>query len=350
LLTGLALFVQGLLAWRAGAQVQDLPSSPVATLAAGEVRVSGTVRPAGVLLVSPLQSRDCVYYRARVREEQAVAGGEGGRTGHDLLDEARGVGFFLDDGSGRIRVLVRGARWDVPDVFRGDSSLTGEPPEGLDPNRGPATRADLPTSREAAIAALLTVRGGDDEGLLAASGLAPTPLGDVGWGRREYREARLEPGQAVTIVGTAVPYGQLDDPSEADAWQPGAALEDPEIAADVAAAQARGGLASSPEAAWGNAAIPGFGIGHPTRPPTLDAAARQLPTAPTATEQQVRMTFDIGPDDLVLAATPDGPLAILAGTPGQAVGRDRSRAWLGVAGAGLALVCAVGLAVLVSAA
>ena len=42
---------------------------------------------------------------------------------------------------------------------------------------------------------------------------------------------------------------------------------------NVAEARAAGILRATPEEAWGNAAIPGFGIGRPTRPPELDPGA-----------------------------------------------------------------------------
>ena len=42
------------------------------------------------------------------------------------------------------------------------------------------------------------------------------------------------------------------------------------IAANIAEARAAGILLTDPEDAWGNAAIPGFGIGRPTRQPELD--------------------------------------------------------------------------------
>ena len=38
-------------------------------------------------------------------------------------------------------------------------------------------------------------------------------------------------------------------------------IDDPEVAADLAEARAEGTLVDDPAAAWGNAAIPGFGSG-----------------------------------------------------------------------------------------
>lgn len=99
-----------------------------------------------------------------------------------------------------------------------------------------------------------------------------------GSGGRRYREARVEPGQQVTILGLAVPFGDLDasDPSGIYDLSP----SDPTIAAELDDARSAGGLADSPEEAWGNAAIPGFGIGEPVRPPELDPAARPSRSRP----------------------------------------------------------------------
>ena len=87
----------------------------------------------------------------------------------------------------------------------------------------------------------------------------------------------------MTIVGTALPFGHLPDPFGADrmdrAADPLTGLDDPEVAAEVAAARAAGTLLT-PEEAWGNAAIPGFGIGRPVREPELDPEADRPVLAP----------------------------------------------------------------------
>ena len=129
--------------------------------------------------------------------------------------------------------------------------------------------------RAAAIADLLTVH--DPR---STTGSPAWPGFEQGIARREYRESRLEPGDAVTIVGRALPFRDLDDPAGADLGLGGSDLEaDPEIAADMAAARAPGTLADDAEAAWGNAAIPGFGIGQPVSEPAIDPAADPLPLA-----------------------------------------------------------------------
>ena len=72
------------------------------------------------------------------------------------------------------------------------------------------------------------------------------------------------PGDPVTIVGRALPFSDLADPTGADIdVASDVDADDPEVAADLAEARASGALVDDPAAAWGNAAIPGFGIGRP---------------------------------------------------------------------------------------
>lgn len=334
---GLLLFGRGLGAYRDALRVRDQASARIGTLPAGEVRLSGTVAAGALTLVSPLQSRPCVYYRASIVEEGA--GDEGSRT---LLAEERAVAFFLEDATGRVRVLPGRAEWDVPDRFDERTGLGGDEPAGLERNAGPAVRASEP-DREAAVAALLTVR------LPRVEGWWPTALGGVRR-RRRYREARLEPGETATVVGAALPYRDLADPEHAMLADGAIAADDALVAEEVAEARAAGRLASSPEEAWGNAAIPGFGIGRPTRPPELDAGALPPPPADASFAARAASLFEIEPDELVVAATASRPLAIYAGDPGAAVAREEQTFFVGLLGAVLAIISAVALALLLGAA
>jgi hypothetical protein len=176
-------------------------------------------------------------------------------------------------------------------------------------------------------------------------------LGLTGSGRRTYREARIEPGDVVTLVGYVEPFDQLPDPTGADDASFGDAgdpLADPAIAADLAAARAAGDLADSPEEAWGNAAIPGFGIGRPVRTPELDDGANALPIADAATAARIERTFEIPPEQLVLVAAADVPLLVTIGAPAQAAAREQDRFVLGLVGACVAIASAVALALTVS--
>jgi len=361
---GLWLLVRGFGAHEDATRLADTATSTISSIAVGEVRISGVVEPAELVLRSPLQSETCVYYRARVRE-----GDRGERR--TVMDEVRAVGFRVRDASGEIRVFPRGAAFDVPLRFDDADDGTGMSPPGLAPRYGPAVEPGTP-DRESLVAQLLTVRpslGHPGSSGTSGSVLDPgtsasferslldrvgLPAMTTGRRRREYEEARIQPGETVTIVGTALPFDQLPDPDGADLADggdgyPGAmvppqvALQDPEIAADVAAARAAGILETDPEEAWGNAAIPGFGIGLPVREPELDDGTRALPIADAPTAERFERTFEIDPAAIILAATPDRPLLISAGSPSVAIARHEDRFLLGLLGAALAIASAIAL-------
>lgn len=353
LVGGVVLLFRGFGGYRRAARIGDTATSTISALAVGEVRVTGAIEPAEVQLTSPLQSRPCVYYRSTVLQSE-------GRSTRRIFDEERSVGFRVRDESGSLRVFPLGATWDVPDRFADhDRLLEGRPVE-LNLRTGPAVRmADVdPTDpaaagtgpseavREMQIADLLTVRSAADGGLGGDPSLTGTG------GGRQYREATLAVGDVVTVVGTVLPFDQLPDPTGADeesaiGGRLGAADADPEIAADLAAATAAGTLAGDAKAAWGNAAIPGFGIGRPVSAPVLDPDA-DAPTiaaeAAARAAESAHRTFDIEPEALVLAAGPVSPLLIAAGPPGASVGRGDRTFLIGLLGAVLSIASAMALA------
>lgn len=317
ILLGLGALWRGLRAQRRGARVEGLATSRIATLAAGEVSVSGTVETAGVTLISPILARECIYYDAKIR----AANDENETSWSDT----RAVGFFVRDPSGSIRVLPRAARWDVPLDVDDSSGLTR--PMGGAPDAPGA----LPLTETFSGLAILA----------AASEKAP----------QRMTEAVLEPGDPVTVVGYALPYRDLADPASADAFMAVDAA-DAEVAGDIAEARAVGLLEGSAAEAWGNAAIPGFGIGEPTRPPELDLAAAQTTasartTAPgdtTASGTLPASQFEIPEDALVLVSTAEVSLFIAGGVPRDVATRSSDAFLLGLLGAVLAIGSAIVLA------
>ena len=237
---------------------------------------------------------------------------------------------------GRLRVFPRGARFDAPLRFQAETGTLGDEPAGLDIRRGGSTQvAEL--DRAVAAAELLRVRAPDEWSPFAGVGDAD--------GRRSYREARLEPGDAVTIIGRAIPFSELSDPAGADiANGSGDGPDDPEVAADLAAARAAGTLADDPARAWGNAAIPGFGIGRPVAEPEIDPAADRLPLASPDEAARAARTFEIAPETLVLAAVDEVPLLIAYGEPAAIAERDQTRLLVGLFGALLAIGSALVMA------
>ena len=254
--------------------------------------------------------------------------------------EERSIGFRVRDATGALRVFPRDATFDAPILFEGQADLSGDEPSGLDIRRGGSTRpAEL--DHETAVATLLEVRDPATEPDWAGPA-RPTR-------RRSYREARLAPGDPVTIVGRALPFSDLADPDAADSGSGSAiALDDPEVAADLAAARASGTLAGSAAEAWGNAAIAGFGIGRPVSAPAIDPDADPLPLADAEAAANSARRFEIEPETLVIAASAEVPLLIAFGIPGAVVARGRDRFAVGLLGALLAIASAMVLAISVS--
>jgi hypothetical protein len=330
---GLWLLARGLMEHHVSIRVGDTSTSTISSLAAGEARISGVVEAAEMTLVSLLQSVPCVYYRATIARDGDAP------MGNDVVEE-RSCGFRVRDATGSIRVFPRGARIDAPLRFDDETGAMGDEPPGLSMRTGGATRISEP-DRATAIAELLTVREPD---------VAARPGAMRGMDRGVYRETRLEPGDPVTVVGRALPFSDLSDPVAADYGTEADRLDrDPEIAADLAAARAAGLLAANAADAWGNAAIPGFGIGRPVAAATIDPGANRLPLASAEEAASARATFHIAPETLVVAASAEVPLLIAYGTPGEIVQRSQVRYLLGLAGAVLAIVSAMVLAVLINA-
>ncbi len=342
LIGGIVLFARGLMAYRRDRLISSVATSSLDGIAAGEVRVSGVVEPIDGTLISPLQSVPCVWYRARVETT-----GDNSRV---LLDEEQSREFRIRDETGDIRVVPRGARWEIRTVFDERTSWTGAEPAGLRRRAGAAFAATLEQDpermteleRQTAAQALLTVQR-------PATG-TPSDDWDQGGGSflsaqrsqgRRYREARLEPGQTVTVLGQAWPWGEVQE--VVLAWNPSDNVER-DIAADLAVARQMGLLAGSPEEAWGNAAIPGFGIGAPTSMPELDPNARhpEVPDDP-AVHEQALAKYDIPDEELVLSRGLRGGMAVYLGAPQKATQHHDEAFLLGVVGAVMAALCAFAL-------
>jgi hypothetical protein len=342
IVAGLFLLARGFSGFLAGRRVSGTSTSRISALAVGEVLVSGAAEPVELTLVSPLQSAPCLYYRARVRESS-----DG--DGRDLFAEERAVGFRVRDASGTVRVFPRGARFDVPNCYDESSgSWDGDPP-GLLPRTGSAFGPG--PDRESQIAALLTVRDpGHDPWARASSSGGAMVLGlgsrlGASTGRRHYQEARIEPGDLVTVIGQVLPFSELDDPASANlddgSTDP---TTDPEIAADLAAARSSGMLADTPAEAWGNAAIEGFGIGRPVRQPVLDPAATPPPPPDPSIAARAAAAFEIAAGDLVIAASDQVPLIVSIGAPAETIARSQLRFVVGLLGAVLAIASGMALA------
>jgi hypothetical protein len=334
---GAMLFARGLAAYRRGSVLASIATSRIDALAVGEVRITGTVEPLAETLISPLQSAQCVWYRSSIvdsgRDHQST-----------VFEEERSAEFQVRDTTGTVRVIPRGGRWELAAAFDESSGVFGDEPIGLRRRVGPASAAVSDFDRDAAIADLLTVHTAAPDAGDASGGPSLGPLLGNAGGQRHYREARLEPGQTVTIIGYVRPFAEVAGDDEPEAGSD----DDPAIGADLQEAREAGLLAHNPEEAWGNAAISGFGIGRPVRQPHLDPGADDLPPADDRQAQRAERIFTIAPDTLVLSSDPGTPLVVYAGEPAEARAYDRGAFYRGLAGAGLLTISAAGLAVMLN--
>lgn len=338
---GLGIFVRGLMSYRQGARLGSIATSSTLGMAAGEVRLTGTVEALGITLVSPLQSTPAVWYRSRIVES--------GRNEIEVFREERSVEFALRDRTGFVRVIPREARWEIPTTFHESTDLMGDPPPALDRRVGPSSAVAPDDDREAAVARLLTVQPipTADPGDPGDTGDAGIPvLGTISGGRR-YEESRLEPGQVITVVGFALPFGALPGQPDAETVFDSPASLDPTLAAELAEARAAGQLASSAQEAWGNAAIPGFGIGQPTETPVLDADARPLPMADAAQVVRAERLFEIPADELVVSSAPGTGLMVCLGRPEEVTAAHDRSFLVGMGGAAVATLSVLALALMI---
>ena len=164
-----------------------------------------------------------MYYRSTVKadrdDSQRRSSTRSGRSGSGSATPRRCARLSAQCPLGRAaafrRPLVEHGRCPARTAIR-----TGSPYQLAEPDR------------EALIADLLT----PDVPLDAGS-----PLYGDGSSDRQYVEARIEPGDTVTIVGRALPFGALADPSEADVGGGGVLpADDPEVLMNIAEAREAG--------------------------------------------------------------------------------------------------------------
>ena len=226
---GLVLMVRGMDDYRSSLRVADTSTSSIASIAAGEVRISGTIEMAETTLVSPIERVPCVYFRTTVEEGRTPLS-----SGHRSTEE-RSIGFRVRDATGSIRVFPHGARVDAPEKPPSFEAFRGTDPAPADAAQDGAAAVDPegPGALENAVEDAMVIASA----VPSRTAWTSTPGMD---GSQRYHEIRLEIGDPVTIVGRALPFGDLPDPTAADAGSGSdPVLDDPEIAADIAAAPPR---------------------------------------------------------------------------------------------------------------
>lgn len=162
---GASLFVRGFGLWRRRRTIEDTPTAKVRSMALGRVELQGVARPRDRLR-APLSGVGCVWFRYRIERES----GSGKNRRWTILDagDSSEHPFYLEDGTGRVRVEPMGAAIEIPAQL----SETDPPLEG-------------------ALASFVAGRSLRVTGLLGGSA------------RLRITEARLHEGDPVYVHGVA---------------------------------------------------------------------------------------------------------------------------------------------------
>jgi len=108
---GIYLFFSGFTKFRKKQLIEDIPTSTVRGMAMGLVELYGKAKGEN-LLTSPLTKTKCVLYQYKIEEYRSS-----GKSGHWVM-VASGNSFlrpfWLDDGTGRVRVITKDAEIILP--------------------------------------------------------------------------------------------------------------------------------------------------------------------------------------------------------------------------------------------
>ena len=259
---GLIILGRGMAGQRRAARLGDTSSSTISAMAVGEVRVSGVVEPAELALTSPLQSVACVYYRAKVTEERD-------RSERTILEEERAVGFRVRDASGDIRVFPGGPSFSCPTCTRSraGSWATSRSGSGHGPGApsGRRTRSARPWSRSSSPSIPRAIPFGSD-GARRRPPRRPLPRGRPAALPRGADRAgpdRDDRRHGAAVRPAARSHRRRRGHRAAEASTPPAGSPTRRSRPTSPRHGRPALLETDPTEAWGNAAIPGFGIGRP---------------------------------------------------------------------------------------
>jgi hypothetical protein len=133
LILGLVAFFLGFRALKRKRLIEDTPTSTIRAMAPGQVEVSGKAmdwRP----MTAPFTLTPCVYYQLMVEEERTrtVTTSKGTRTERYwetiFQEDTGGTPFYLDDGTGKLRVAPKGADMVMGEHFHLRPGLFGDIP------------------------------------------------------------------------------------------------------------------------------------------------------------------------------------------------------------------------------
>ena len=150
--------------------IENIPTSPIRSLALGLVEVSGRAEPEVELLTSPFGGFPCVFYSYSVEEQ--VGSGKNTRW-ETIASGTSEQSFFVHDATGRVLVVPLDANLILPDERVSRTSWLGELPP------------------------------------LAAAGLSHLGIASTSWmGNKTFRcrESFILPDESIYVLGTALEH------------------------------------------------------------------------------------------------------------------------------------------------
>ena len=120
---GVYLFARGFGLLRQKRLILDIPRSTIRGAALGLMEVSGKV-VGPYTLIAPLSEEECFYYRSVAR---LSGDSPRGSSGKNLAEEMLCTPLFLDDGTGRLLVDLRGAEMQLIPLLHDESSQSPIP-------------------------------------------------------------------------------------------------------------------------------------------------------------------------------------------------------------------------------
>jgi hypothetical protein len=135
-LVGGFLFWLGFKKYRQYRLLEDTPRAPVRSIPMGLVHLHG--RSTGEhLLTSPLTRTPCYYYKAWV-ELWTMTGKDDSKDWKTIRTEADARVFYLDDGTGKVRVVPDNADFNVTRTFQSETGPGSSTKRHVDPTLGVA--------------------------------------------------------------------------------------------------------------------------------------------------------------------------------------------------------------------
>lgn len=107
---------QGFHHWQVQRAIKKIPSTNLASITPGLVKISGTAQKKEIL-TSPFSQKKCVYYTYKIEELHHL--GTGGRTNWVLLRSGQEAqSFSVSDGMRSIDLDIADAQMDIPETYQ----------------------------------------------------------------------------------------------------------------------------------------------------------------------------------------------------------------------------------------